>query len=560
MFSDYFIDKICNIRDSIPSDQTAVTLPPPEVELPLTEFHPVSEQHVSNVIMSSASKSCDLDPMPTSLIKLALPELLPICTKLINKSLTTGTFPSCFKQALVTPLLKKSSLDPEVNKNYRPVSNLSFLSKVTEKVVAEQLNSHLTSNGLHEPFQSAYRQAHSTETALLKVHDDVTRAVGEQKVVLVVLLDLSAAFDTVSHEYLLSTLQDLGVQETALAWIKSYLTSRHQQVSIKGTRSDEKELTCGVPQGSVLGPILFNIYTSSLGRLLRQQLPQYNLYADDSTLYLCIKPKQLMEGTRQIEDCVQLVQRWMSSSQLKMNNDRTEFLLISSRQMARTITPPTLTVSDHEIKPSKAVCSLGVTLDRHATLEAHTNNICRQAYMQLKNISKLRRYLDPTSLECIVHAFVTSRLDYCNSLLCGLPSTLLARLQRVQNTAARILTGTPKYDHITPVLHSLHWLPVTKRIDFKILLLIFKVIHGQAPVYLQELITEHAPTRNLRSGGQCLLKVPYTSSSLVQSRAFSVAGPKLWNSLPQDIRTVKSLCQFKSRLKTHLFTQAYSGM
>jgi len=178
--------------------------------------------------------------------------------------------------------------------------------------------------------------------------------------------------------------------------------------------------------------------------------------------------------------------------------------------------------------------------------------------MQLRNISKLRRFLDQSSLECIVHAFITSKLDYCNSLFCGLPSSLISCLQRVQNIAARILTGTPRHEHIDPVLYKLHWLPVAKRVEFKTLLLVFKTIHDMAPIYLRELITQHTPSRSLRSSDQHLLKVPFTSSSLVQSRSFSVAGPRMWNTLPSDIRTVQSLCQFKSKLKTYLFTEYYN--
>ena len=168
------------------------------------------------------------------------------------------------------------------------------------------------------------------------------------------------------------------------------------------------------------------------------------------------------------------------------------------------------------------------------------------------------RYFDQTSLECLVHAFVTSQLDYCNSLLCGIPSSLLHRLQRIQNTAARILTNTSKFDHITPVLKNLHWLPVQKRVEFKILLLVYKCIYKLAPVYLKELIVQYTPSQNLHLADQCLLNVPNTHSMLVTNRAFSVAGPRLWNALPTELRSLSSIGLFKSKLKTHLFRETYS--
>ena len=187
-------------------------------------------------------------------------------------------------------------------------------------------------------------------------------------------------------------------------------------------------------------------------------------------------------------------------------------------------------------------------------MEAHVNNICKTAFFQLHSIRKLRRCMDQSSLETIVHAFITSRLDYCNSVLCGLPGALCNKLQRVQNVAARILTGTPRHAHITPVLESLHWLPVHRRVEFKVLLLIYKALKNPAaPVYLKDLIKQYAPSRSLRSSDTDLIHVPFTSSSMVLSRAFHVAGPRLWNSLPRAIRAAQSTKQFKAKLKTHLF-------
>jgi len=261
----------------------------------------------------------------------------------------------------VTPLLKKPSLDPDVYKNYRPVSNLNFLSKVLEKVVASQINDHLAKNNIHEPFQSAYRQGHSTETALLRVHNDVIRAIGEQKVMLLVLLDLSAAFDTVNHQSLLTALQELGVSEVALQWLQSYLTCRKQVINVKGTYSKGKEVTCGVPQGSVLGPILFNIYTSSLGRLLHSAVPQYHMYADDTSFYICVKPELYTEAADQIATCVSLVNKWMGKYELKMNDEKTEFIVISSKQTANKVTPTPLMFGNIQICPLSSVRSLGVT-------------------------------------------------------------------------------------------------------------------------------------------------------------------------------------------------------
>ena len=161
-------------------------------------------------------------------------------------------------------------------------------------------------------------------------------------------------------------------------------------------------------------------------------------------------------ATKQIEDCVGLIQAWMCKHQLKMNDEKTEFMVISSKHMSA---PQSLAVRDHHIAPSLAASSLGVLVDSNAKMEAHINNICKWAYIQLRNIGKLKRYLSQDSLELVIHAFVTTKLDYCNSLLCGLQATLISLLQLVQNTAARILTGSPRHCHTTPLLRAHDWLP-----------------------------------------------------------------------------------------------------
>lgn len=232
--------------------------------------------------------------------------------------------------------------------------------------------------------------------------------------------------------------------------------------------------------------------------------------------------------------------------------------MISSKQMAHKFSVPSLQIGSHTITPTPTARSIGVIIDSHLSMEAHISSICRNAYFHLKNIGKLRRYLDRKSLECVIHAFITTKLDYCNSLLCGLPSAQLNRLQSIQNTAARILTGTSKYSRITPVLRALRWLPVEQRVKFKTLMLVYKAVNNMAPVYLQNLLCLHAPTRSLRSCDQKLLKVPFTTSSVIQTRAFSVAGPRLWNELPSAIRSAPSLSVFKSKLKTYLFVQYYN--
>ena len=200
--------------------------------------------------------------------------------------------------------------------------------------------------------------------------------------------------------------------------------------------------------------------------------------------------------------------------------------------------------------------NLGVVFDDHLTMSSHINSIYRSASLALRNIGRVRKYLDQANTERLVHAFLTSRPDYCNSLLYGLPPKEISKLQRLQNSAARLVLKCKVRDHITPPLEKLHWLPVEHRIIFKVLLITFKIINDCAPEYLSDLIETYVPTRSLRSATQGLLVVPKSFASTYGDRAFSVAAPKLWNNLPANIRTTSALESFKRKLKIHLFQDA----
>ena len=557
MFSEFFTSKITDIQASFPQSQNiTIDIAQPAAEQ-LAHFKVLDAVGLRKLMSRSATKHCDLDPMPTHLMKSAINQLTPICLAVINSSLQLGHVPVSFKHALVSPRLKKPSLDKEEAKNYRPVSNLPFLSKVLERAVADQVMDHLSRNGLHEIFQSAYRPHHSTETALIRVHDDITRAITQGKVVLLVMIDLSAAFDTVDHQLLLSSLSGMGITGVALQWFSSYLSGRSQTVAVKDAHSESKVLDCGVPQGSVLGPILFNLYTASLGRLLHNCGVKYHMYADDTQVYLSAPPAELTNAISAMEACIGRVRTWMTDHRLKMNDAKTEVLYLSTKHTDAAFVQEPIIINNHRIESSRSVRDIGVTLDRHLNMETHVGLMCRNAYLQLRRLATLRRYMDSATLEHLVHAFVTSRLDYGNGLLCGLPQTQIARLQRVQNSAARILTGTRRTDHITPVLHSLHWLPVAARIKYKVLLMTFKCVNNIAPSYLCELVNPYVPNRDLRSDNLCLLRVPFTSSHRCASSSFSHVAPSLWNQLPLCIRNIDSISVFKSRLKTFLFTQQF---
>ncbi|KAI5622218.1 hypothetical protein C0J50_18226 [Silurus asotus] len=312
-------------------------------------------------------------------------------------------------------------------------------------------------NNLHDPNQSGFKAAHSTETALLAVSEKLHAARSAKLSSVLIFLDLSAAFDTVNHKTLLSTLKSLGICGTAWKWFATYLEGRSYQVTWRGSTSAPWRLTTGVPQGSVLGPLLFSLYTHSI----------------DTT------------ASARISACLSDISLWMRAHQLKLNPSKTELLVI----------------------PATAR-NLGVTMDNELSFFPHVANVARSCRFLLYNIRRIRPFLSIQAAQVLVQSLVISRLDYCNSLLAGLPLNAIRPLQMIQNAAARLVFNQPKFSHTTPLLRSLHWLPVAARIRFKTLMLAYKAKNGPAPSYLSDLITSRTAPRCLRSSSTARLVPP----------------------------------------------------
>jgi hypothetical protein len=258
--------------------------------------------------------------------------------------------------------------------------------------------------------------------------------------------------------------------------------------------------------------------------------------------------------------CIDDVMKWLYENDLMCNGGKTDFTICGTPPQLAKLDNPSIAIGSHTIYPSDRVRNLGVIFDKNLAFEAHISQVSKSAYYQLYNINRKRKCLTMEAAKLCIHAFVTSKLDCCNSLLYGLGKCHTARLQKVQNAAARALTFTKKYDHITPVLKDLHWLPVRRRVEFKVLVFAFKAFHGTAPDYLVDLINPYKPPESLRSAGDTFTLQDTRHRKNLKSggdRAFSHAAPMLWNKLPFYIRSSETLSVFKSRLKTYLFRQEF---
>ncbi|KAM9394617.1 uncharacterized protein ACWYII_033223 isoform 2-T2 [Salvelinus alpinus] len=492
---------------------------------------------------------------PERLPKTISGDLLPYLTSLINSSLTAGYVPSVFKRARVAPLLKKPTLDPSDVNNYRPVSLLSFLSKTLERAVLGQLSCYLSQNDLLDPNQSGFKTSHSTETALLCITEALRTAKANSLSSALILLDLSAAFDTVNHQILLSTLSELGISGAAHAWIASYLTGRSYQVAWRESVSSPRALTTGVPQGSVLGPLLFSLYTKSLGSVITSHGLSYHCYADDTQLIFSFPPSDDQVANR-ISACLADISVWMTDHHLKLNLGKTELLFLPGKDCP--FHDLAITVDNSIVSSSQSAKNLGVILDNTLSFSTNIKAVTRSCRFMLYNIRRVRPCLTQEAAQVLIQALVISRLDYCNSLLAGLPACAIKPLQLIQNAAARLVFNLPKFSHVTPLLRSLHWLPVEARIRYKTMVLAYGAVRGTAPQYLQALIRPYTQTRALRSSTSGLLaSLPLRkySSRSAQSKLFAALAPQWWNKLPHDARTAESITTFRRHLKPHLFKE-----
>ena len=289
--------------------------------------------HLSCDILSSRIRklnktTCVLDPFPTKLLMSHLSSILDIIICIVNLCFSSGVFSTLCKSSIIFPLIKNQGLDSEILKIYMPVANLSFISKSFEKAIATQIHDHLINNDIVDNFQSAYKAGHSIETALLIVYNYIVTTIGRGNGAMLVLLDLFAAFDTIDHDNLFCILEKyVGICGNALKQNKSYFSNRTQRVQIDDVLSDFTNIICGVPQGSVLGPLKFCLYLLPMTAILKYHKCGYHVYADDTELYISFKCKLPLESISKVNSCLSGIRWWMISNRLKINDSKTEFIV-----------------------------------------------------------------------------------------------------------------------------------------------------------------------------------------------------------------------------------------
>ena len=426
--------------------------------------------------------------------------------------MSEGVVPDEFKKAIVTPLIKKSSLPTNDLKNYRPVSGLGFISKLVECVVASQLNDHVTVNGLENVRQSAYKLGHSTESALLSIKNDVHLAFAKGEATAVILLDQSAAFDTIDHDTLLDSLSSwFGVSGVVLDWFKSYLLDRVQWIKMGQFYLSAKKLLYGVSQGSVLGPILFSLYTTPLSKVIQNHPGiSFQFYADDTQLYVHLTHKNAASALDKLSHCLKDVKRWLSTNKLKLNPDKTEFIVFGSKSHREKLNHSfPVNILGNLISPVDAVRNLGVWFDSDFSFSCHVMKVCKACFASVRDLKRLRGHMKlPLWLPMLWSEVILITVTLCSEVsqlwICANFNVFRTVLPELLPTPPSIHTSLQLEKHYIGLL-------IKYRSIFKNAVLVYKFLH---PKYFEPfLIPRHSAknTRRSQSDGM-FLEVPHFAS------------------------------------------------
>ena len=495
------------------------------------------------------NKSTGLDDISPRFLKDGVDVLVSPIAHIINFSIMSESVPSGFKDAHVSPLFKKGSrLEPG---NYRPVSVLNTLSKLLERAVCDQLTSYLESKGILYGFQSGFRGRFSTETCLIELTDYVRTEVSEGNLVGMVLIDLQKDFDCVSHRILLSKLRGMGVGN--IDWFRSYLSCRRQCVVVNGTKSDFQKVTCGVPQGSILGPILFLCYINDMASSLSCRL---SLYADDSALVASGKSaRELSEFlSSELESC----RKWMVDNKLSLDVGKTEAIVFGSSRRLNSIDDFSITCNSAAVDRVDSVKYLGILLDQRLNGECHALKAIKKISSRISFLYRKSSFLDFTTRKTLCLALVQPHFDYCCTAWHeGLSAKLKNRFDALQRKMVRfVYSMTPRCHVDQHHFRKIGWLMIRDRVRYFRMVHVFKIKNGLAPDYLTGGFTAVNEVHNhFTRGSVSDFHISSPSISSFSQKSFSYTAKKEWNSLPSYMKQLRSVTTFKSHKRSYFLSQ-----
>lgn len=491
-------------------------------------------------------KATGMDQIPSNLLKIAAPVISKSLTVMFNKSVTTSTFPDDWKLARVTAIHKKEAKD-DMN-NYRPISVLSCISKVFERIIYDQLYTYLNDNNLISANQSGFRPFYSTSTALLDATLDWLKTMDQGNLSAVIFLDLAKAFDTVNHDILIHKLRTYGIQPRSLSWFQSYVCMRKQKCCVNGFLSSERLLGCGVPQGSILGPLMFLLFINDLPKCLRHS--KARMYADDTNI--TVTGTSLEEIVNLANNDLANISEWLKANKLSLNTTKTEFMFIGSDSSLKKVRDvPLIFLNGKQIKRVRKTESLGIIIDEKLSWDEHIAHVSKKTSQAIGGLRRIRDYVPQQTAIIIFNSLIKPLFEYCDIVLDNMPITGSTRLQKLQNRAARVITKQGYDTRSVDIRNQLNWKTLSDQRKDHMLIMVFKLLNNLAPSYLRDHF-ETSENNNYSLRGRkmmCVLPKPRTE---FLRRSFAFSGAKIWNELPESIRCIDNLNTFKSHLQSLL--------
>lgn len=505
---------------------------------------------ITTIKKLDSTKATGLDGISAKILKLSVDIIAPSLVNIINLSIHNGQFPDTLKEAKILPIHKGGpKSDPS---NYRPISILPTISKIIEKHVTKHMFGFLNKHKVLHKAQSGFRKKHSCNTALINLLDKWLKNIDKGDVVGAIFFDLRKAFDVVNHDILLKKLIYHKFDAQSLNWIKSYLSNRKQHIVHKNIKSTSQTVKSGVPQGSVLGPVLFLLFINDLP-LYTNEI-DVDIYADDTTVHASDKRQDIVE--------IKLFRGatgfniWCIENDMFINLKKTLCMLLGTRQKLLQVDKIKLILENEIIEMVDSHKLLGLIIDKHLSWDKQIDAVCLNITRKISLLKLLSKYIDKTSMNTYYNSYILPIFDF-GCLIWGRCSRgNILRMLKLQKRASRIILNA---DIMTPsrrMFNELKWLPFPQRVQYHTCIMVYKGLNDLAPDYINDLFikTSEVHNRNLRSNDNAQLRVPQTRNNMYEN-SFAVSAAKHWNNLPTNIRNSDSLNHFKSTLKIHLLNE-----
>lgn len=544
-FNDYFVNIGVKLSASLPPCYRNYISYLSAPNINSVFLQPTNNNEVANVIKMLKRKSPGHDGITADIIKLSYPVFIPALTHVINQSIMQGVFPQELKIAKVIPLFKGG--DSTVMNNYRPVSILSVFSKIFEHIMYKRLNEFIISCNLLYKYQFGFREGHGTDLALITLVDKISEALDSGDYVLGVFLDLSKAFDTVNHEILLGKLQHYGIRGAAHAWIKSYLSNRNQYVLFNNTLSNSLQIMCGVPQGSILGPLLFLLYINDIVNISTSLLPI--LFADDTNLFLRGSNVDDLFATVNCE--MKKLLEWVNVNKLSLNITKTQYMIFKNK--GRTVkSNHNVYINQNKLKNVESTKFLGVVIDDRLSWLHHTTYIKSKIAKSIGILCKARKFLSQTSLITLYNSFIYPYLTYGVEVWGSTHDCYIQQIVKLQKRSVRIITSSKPREHTEPLFKSLKILPFSKIYLYCVTKLMFKYVKQLVPRTLLSMFSTSEETHTYPTRQRSNLRIPQGRTTMVH-HTFRYMGVRVWNDMSAEVDHHCSLTVYKCRIKKYLF-------